>query len=437
MPNNPMDNGHPLSALLPMAIGYLALLALVGGLGYWSATAQIAGAVIAPGVVQVQTNRQIVQHLEGGVVAEILAKDGDYVESGEVLLRLDGTRLRSELTIVEGKLQEVRARSARLEAERDNSEIITYPDELLVLAEASPAIANQLLGQSQLYLATRATQSLETDLLGEQIEQIGNRLEGTNAQLDALLTQRELIAEELENQQALLARGLAQASRVMDLRGNEASVLGQIGKTNAEIAELKGQEAGLRIELVRVASQRQEEAISELRDLRLNEIELAERQGSLTDVLSHLEVRSPVSGIIYGSEVFANQSVVKAGAPIMYVIPQDQPLVISARVDSISIDQVKLGQDASFRFPVFDIRMTPELLGYVSRVSADILTDESSGLAYYAVELLPKEGELDKLGDQVLLPGMPVEAFLKTGDRSPLSYLVKPFTDYFVRAFRE
>ncbi len=230
MPNNPFDNEPTLSALLPMTTGYLALLALVGGLGYWSATAQIAGAVIAPGVIQVQTNRQVVQHLEGGVVAEILAKDGDYVESGEVLIRLDGTRLQSELTIVEGKLQEIRARSARLKAERDDREIITYPDDLIVLAESNPAIADQLLGQSQLFFATRATQSLETELLGEQIEQIGNRLEGTSAQLDALLIQSELIAEELDNQQALLARGLTQASRVMDLRSNEASFLGQIGK---------------------------------------------------------------------------------------------------------------------------------------------------------------------------------------------------------------
>ncbi len=158
---------------------------------------------------------------------------------------------------------------------------------------------------------------------------------------------------------------------------------------------------------------------------------------SLIDVLSHLEVRSPVSGIIYGSQVFAHQSVVKAAAPIMYVIPQDQPLVIAGRVDLINIDQVILGQDASFRFSNFDLRTTPELLGYVSRVSADVLTDEGSGLAYYAVELLPKDGELEKLGNQVLLPGMPVEAFLKTGDRSPLTYLTKPFTDYFARAFRE
>ncbi|MGB5560420.1 MAG: HlyD family type I secretion periplasmic adaptor subunit, partial [Paracoccaceae bacterium] len=277
----------------------------------------------------------------------------------------------------------------------------------------------------------------ESRLIGEQIDQIENRVLGIKAQLEALSLQRHLLQQELANQQTLLDRGLTQARAVMELRTDEASMLGQIGKLNADIAELKGQIAALKIELVKLRTARQQEAISTLRDLQYSEIELAERRLSLKDTLSRLDVTAPVSGIVYGSLVFALQSVVQPGAPIMYVIPQDQPLVVAARVETINIDQVHVGQEAGLRFTAFDQRATPEVLGYVSRVSADAITDEVTGQSYYAAELLPKEGELQKLGDRVLVPGMPVEAFIKTGDRSPLTYLTKPLTDYFTRAFRE
>ena len=311
-----------------------------------------------------------------------------------------------------------------------------YPENLLELAKTDPGIARQMAGQTRLFAASRTALAQESEQLNEQIIQIDNRLAGTRAQLDALNHQKQLVGEELTNQQSLLERGLAQASRVLELRSEAASILGQIGKLNADMAEMRGQTAGIKIELVKLMTRRQQDAISTLRDLQYSGIELAQRQISLRDTLSRLEVRAPVSGIVYGSQVFALQSVVQQGAPIMYVIPQDQPLVIAARVDTINIDQVRIGQGASLRFTVFEQRRTPEVLGYVSKISADVITDEVTGLAFYAVELLPREGELAKLGDEILLPGMPVEAFIKTGDRSPLAFLTKPLMDYFARAFR-
>ena len=430
-------NTRATRAWFPITVGILALVLLIGGLGYWSVYARIAGAVVSSGMIQVETNRQIIQHPVGGVVGAILAKDGDFVDGGQTLIRLDGAQLRSELSIVEGQLFEIQARSARLEAERDDASKIVFPENLLELVKTKPAVKRQVIGETRLFEANQTALSQEFNLLGEQIAQIENRIDGTRAQIEALASQGELLAQERDNQETLLNRGLAQASRVMELRSQEASMKGQLGKLNADIAELRGQTAGYEIERVRLSTSRKQEAITNLRDLQFREIELAERRLSLNDTLSRLDIRAPVSGIVHGSEVFALQSVISPGAPIMYVIPQDQPLVIAARVDTINIDQVRIGQDASLRFTVFDQRTTPEIFGYVSRISADVIQDEITGLSFYAVELLPKTDELDKLGDEVLLPGMPVEAFIKTGDRSPLDYLTKPLTDYFARAFRE
>jgi membrane fusion protein, type I secretion system len=424
-------------ATLPLSVGFLALAVLIGGIGYWAVTARIAGAVVASGMIQVESNRQVIQHPEGGVVGEILAKEGDFVDAGQVVIRLDTKRLRSELSIVEGQWIEILARSARLAAERDDREEIEFSGTLLAFAGDRPAVVEQMQGQNRQFEAVRASLAQETALLNENIYQIENRIDGTEAQLEAIRQQRVLISQELENQESLLQKGLAQASRIMGLRSNEASARGQIGKLEADIAELKGQIATISIELIKLRTGRTQNAITELRDVQYSEIELAERRAALIETLSRMDVKAPVSGLVYGMQVFAVQSVVQAGAPVMYIIPQDQPMVVAARVDTTNIDQVSIAQEASLRFIAFDQKFTPEVVGYVAKISADAVTDEVTGQSYYAVELLPEEKELEKLGDNVILPGMPVEAFIKTGDRSPLTYLTKPLTEYFVRAFRE
>lgn len=424
-------------ATIPLLVGYLSLAVLIGGLGYWSVTARIAGAVVASGLIEVQSHRQVIQHPEGGVVGAILAIDGDVVEADQTLIRFDGRRQRSELKIVEGQLFEILARSSRLKAERDDLETLVFPTELSELSGTDKTIERQLIEEANLFAARRLALAQETAQLNEQVTQTENRIEGTTSQLVAMSNQLRLVGQELENQQSLFQQGLTNAARVLDLQTRQASLQGELGKLTADTAELRGEISALRVELLKLRTRRQEDAISALRELQYSEIELAERRVALLDTLSRLEVKAPLSGIIYGSQVFALQSVVQPGAPIMYVIPQGLPLVIAARVDTIHIDQIHIGQEAALRFSSFDQRWTPTILGTVRRISADVVTDEITGIAYYAVELAPKEDEMAKLGDQELLPGMPVEAFIRTGDRSPLAYLTKPLTDYFVRAFRE
>lgn len=424
-------------ATLPAAVGFSALALLLGGLGIWGTQTKLSGAVISSGIVEVQSNRQVVQHPEGGVVGEILARDGDYVMAGQPLLRLDGTFLMSELTIVEGQLVEIHARKARLEAERNGDEEIVVPEALGTFLRDDAVIRTVIDGQRRLFLARRETIAKQTEQLLEQKAQAESQIDGTEAQLVSLRQQIDLITEELTDQQSLLNRGLTQASRVRSIRREKARLIGDVGRLEADVARLKGQIAGTGIEILTLEAARREEANAELRDLQFREVELAERRVALKERLSRLDIRAPVTGTVYGSEVYALQSVVQPAAPMMYVVPRDTPLLVAARVDAVHIDQVYAGQPATLRFPAFNQRQTPELSGHVVNLSADAFTDERTGFNFYRVEVVPDEDQLERLNGQVLLPGMPVETFIRTDERTPLSYLIKPFADYFVKAFRE
>ncbi|WP_324752424.1 HlyD family type I secretion periplasmic adaptor subunit [Roseovarius sp. Pro17] len=422
---------------LPLATGIIALFVLVGGLGVWLVRTEISGAVVASGMVQVESNRQVVEHLDGGMVGEILVKDGDIVEAGDVLIRLDGQRVKSELTIVQGQLQEIMARQARLRAERDDADTVEPDEELLALAADSPEIRQIIKGEVALFDARRAALAQEVDLLGEQNRQITNRIEGIEAQLQALRTQRDLLEQQLTDQQSLLKQQLTQRSQVVDLQREEADFLGQIGRLEAEIAELRGQAAGNAIEVLQLRTRRQEEAATELRDMQYRQAELLEKRSSLLETISRLNVRAPVGGVIYNTQVFAVQSVAQPGEPLMYVIPQDQPLVVSSQINGINIDEVYVGQEAILQFSSFNQRDTPEVRGQISRISADVIKDETTGLNYYSAEILPYQVAIAALGDQTLVPGMPVEVFIKTSDRTAFEYLTQPLMNFFNRSFRE
>jgi len=424
------------SAKWPMTVGFVALIALVGGLGFWSVNSKLAGAVIASGMVQVESNRQVIQHPEGGVVGAIYVDDGDTVTAGQVLIQFDQTMTRSELTIVSGQLVEIQARRARLQAERDDNAGMIVSPALAEAAIGNPDVKSTLEGQARLFEARNTSVRQQTEQLLEQRSQFEFQIIGAQAQLAALKSQILLIAGERRDQQALFDKGLTSTSRVSALQREEARLQGQIGSLDADIAQIRGRVASTNIDMLSLKNRRREEAITALRDIQYSAIELAERELTLKERLARLEVRSPVSGIIYGLQVFALQSVVQPAAPMMYVIPQDQPLIVTARIDAIHVDQIFIGQPVTMRFSAFDQRQTPELAGKVKKLSADVFVDEATGRSFYSVELFPNEGELAKLDGSTILPGMPVEAFIQTDERTPLSYLTKPLTDYFARAMK-
>lgn len=422
----------------PLILGLIALTILVGGFGWWAYATNISGAIIASGQIEVDQNRQVVQHPDGGVVAKILIDEGDAVVAGQTLIQLDETLLRSELSIIEAQLFELIARRARLEAERDGETDIDYEPELITRAEDDPEVRDVMDGQTRLFIARNESVAREIEQLGKRRDQIADQVTGIDAQQTALSEQLSFIDEELKDQQTLLDRGLAQASRVLALQREAARLSGTVGELTAQKAQAEGRITEIDIEVLKLGTRRREEAISTLRDLQFRERELAEQRRALHERLSRMEITSPVSGIVYGLTVFAERSVLRAAEPVLYVVPQDRPLVIAAQVEPIHIDQLFLDQEVSLRFSALDQRKTPELFGRVVQISADAFQDEASRVSYYRAEIVLSEGEQARLPEgTVLIPGMPVEAFIRTADRTPLAYLVQPFADYFSKALRE
>ncbi|WP_099827776.1 HlyD family type I secretion periplasmic adaptor subunit [Oceaniglobus indicus] len=422
----------------PVIFGLLTLLILVGGFGSWAALSTLSGAVIATGQIEVDSNRQVVQHPDGGVVEEILVREGDTVARGDTLVRLDPTLLQSDLTTVEGQLFELMARKARYVAERDGRDDVTFPAELVEVAATRPEVLELLEGQRRLFQARVESIAGEVEQLGQRRLQIASQIRGITAQQEALETQIALIGEELKNQQSLLDRGLAQASRVLSLQREDARLRGTVGELMANAGEAEERITEIDLEILKLDTRRREEAITQTRDLQYRELELAERRRALIEQLNRLDITAPVSGAVYGMQVFAERSVIRPADPVLYIVPQDRPLVITARVGATNVDQIYLGQDVVLRFSAFDARTTPEFFGTVTQISADAFTDEASQGSFYRVEIRLKDRELDKLPEKLtLLPGMPVEAYLRTEDRAPIAYLVKPLTDYFAKAFRE
>ncbi len=426
------------SATLPLTLGLLGLALLVGGFGTWAVRSNIAGAIVATGRIEVDRNRQVVQHLDGGMVAEILVDEGDTVASGDVLIRLDDQALQSELLITEGQLYELMARRGRLEAEQDELDSISFAPELAEAAAARPEMADLIAGQERLFRARNESAAREIDQLDKRRGQIVSQIEGIDAQKDALEIQLDLIADQLVDQQTLLDRGLTQASTVLDLKREKARLQGSVGELIANRAQAEGKMTEIDIEIDKIGSSRREEATTRLRELQYQEIGLAEERRSLLDRIERLVITAPVSGIVYGMQVHTPRSVIRGADPVLFLVPQDRPLVIAARVEPIHIDQIHTDQAVILRFSAFDQRQTPELIGRVTQVSADAFEDEASQMSFYRAEIELAEGELAKLPEgTVLIPGMPVETFIRTRDRSPIAYLVKPLSDYFTKAFRE
>ena len=342
------------------------------------------------------------------------------------------------MTLIEGQLFELMARRGRLEAQRDEAETIRFPA-TLVEAAAVNADAQELMdGQQNLFEARRDSVAREREQLAKQANQIEDQIEGIRAQETSLAAQLELIEPQLVNQQRLLDSGLAQAASVLRLQQEKASLTGEIGRLIASRAQAEGRITEIEIVGLKLGTSGREEAITQLREIRYRELSLIEQRRALLALIDRLDIRAPVSGIVYSMQVTTPRSVIRAAEPLLYLIPQDRPLVIAAQVNPTNIDEISVGQEVNLRLSSLDQRTTPELKGRVMLISADAFAEENTGRSYFRAEITLSPGEMERLDEgTILLPGMPVDTFIKTGDRSPLTYLVKPMTDYFVRSWRE
>ncbi|SFK12417.1 HlyD family type I secretion periplasmic adaptor subunit [Celeribacter neptunius] len=418
--------------------GVFCVALLFGGFGGWAVLARIDGAVVASGQVQVEQNRQAVAHRDGGEVAAVNVAEGDQVARGALLIELSGEDARNEIAQVETQLYEYLARAARLEAERDQADAILLSDELSARMAEDPQVARSVTGQKDLFTARQATAKAEIAQLDKQRSQIEVQIDGLAAQKAALSEQLSLLEEDLTAQTALLDRGLTQQSRVIALRRDAVQISGEIGRIDSAEAQAQVQITEIELQILKLGSDRRESAITELRDIQANISNLREQLAGLNARLNRLDIRAPVAGIVYGLSVFGPGAVVSPAQPVLYLVPQDRPLIVTVRINPTHIDKVYPGQPVRLRFTTFDRRSTPELEGAVTRISPDAFIDEATGASYYRADIhIPEEQRARLPEGAVLIPGMPVETYMSTGERSPLAYLTKPLTDYFKRAFRE
>lgn len=416
--------------------GAAAATVLVFGVGGWATTTEFAGAVVAPGSFVVESNVKKVQHPTGGVVGELRVRDGDKVVSGEVVVRLDETITRANLSIVTKQLDELYAREARLRAERDDADTLTFPPGLLERAQ-EPELAQALENERKLFEHRRASRDGQKAQLRERVAQLREEIEGLARQSAAKTQEIEATRKELESVRFLWGKNLVQIQRITGLERDAAKLAGEQGQIAAATAQAKGKITETELQILQVDQDLRSEVAGNLRDTQAKIAEMIERKVTAEDQLRRIDIRAPQTGMVHQLAVHTIGGVIGPGEPIMVIVPEADALTVEAKVAPQDIDQLHIGQPTMLRLSAFNQRTTPEIMGTVSRISADLSTDPHSGAKFYTVRIaLPKE-ELARIGDLKLIPGMPVETFIQTGTRTVLSYLTKPLTDQVSRAFRE
>lgn len=404
------------------------------GVGGWAATASLSGAVIAPGTFVVERNVKKVQHSYGGIVSEISVKNGDHVKIGTTLIRLDATQIRAELGVITSQLTELEARRVRLNAERDNLESMP---EVRSTMNDKPEFKTSLAGEIRLFEDSKRSRESQKQQLGLRIDQLNEEIGGLSAQRDAKGGELKLIQQELEQVSLLHGKGLTPISRVYAMEREEKRLSGEHGGLVAQIARANGQISEIHVQILMIDENARVQAQRELRSIEAKLSELVEREVAANDKLSRVEIKAPQSGIVHELSAHTIGGVVTAAEQIMLIVPEEDDLTIQAQIAPTDVDQVLVGRAAKLRLSAFNQQTTPELSGHVVHVSADVTVDPKTGHNYYVARLAMDEKSRKSVGDLKLVPGMPVEVFMATGERTALSYLSKPFTDQIQRAFRE
>lgn len=417
------------------ATGWLMVTLVFGGLGAWSVFAPFEGAVLTSGSIVVESSQQAIQHLEGGIVAGIDVREGDLVEAGATLLTLDGTATQARLASIEARLMGLIGREARLLAERDDRD-----EPVLDPAHADFAdnaeLAGILLSQASLFRARAASRRTQVSLLRQRIRQLEARITGVGNEIAANELQASLIGEEIADLSVLLDRGLSPKPRVLALQRDKARLDGEREALIAQVATTRVQIGEAELELNHLTEGFREAVLTELQDVQTQIAELSEQRISARDQLRRLDIVSPRDGRIIGIKTHTIGGVIGAGEPIMHVVPEDDELVARVRIAPRDIDKVSAGAPATLRFTAFSAQETPEIPGEVIRVSADALQDEATGILYFeGLIRIPRDNET--LGDFELVPGMPVDAQVRTESRTVISYLLKPLADAVTATFRE
>ena len=420
---------------LALALGLSA--ALVLGVGGWASLTQIAGAVIAPGQLVVESDVKKVQHPSGGVVGELRVREGSRVRAGEVLIRLDETQTRANLEIVLKALDELAARRARDEAERDGAATIAFPGALLARARDDRTVAALIEGERRLFSARLSGREGQKAQLRERVAQLRQEITGLTEQATAKEREIALIGTELKGVRELYAKTLVPYARVTALERDAARLDGERGQLVASTASARGKITETQLQILQIDGDMRTEVGKDLSEIRAKWSELVEKRVAAEDQLKRVDLRAPQDGTVHQLTVHTVGGLVVPQEPAMLVVPSADQLAVEVRIQPQDIDSVHLDQRAMLRFSAFNQRTTPEIEGQVTRISADVSQDAKTGVSYYTVRIGVAEAQKDRLGGARLVPGMPVEAFLQIGERSVLSYLTKPLADQIAKAWRE
>ena len=428
--------GSRKSIRLHLIIGLAIVGVLTFGIGGWASTAQISGALIAPGSIVVDSNVKKVQHPTGGVVGEVRVRDGDRVKAGDIVVRLDDTVTKASLAIVTKQLNGLWARAARLSAEQEGADKITFPPQLLD-ASNDPEVKSLMTSEEKLFEVRSSGRRGQKAQLAERISQLNEEIGGLQAQENAKSREIELIQKELVGVRDLFAKNLIQISRLTTLERDATRLEGDRAQFIAQKAQAKGKIAETELQIIQIDKDLFSEVSKDMREINDKVGEYVERKVTAEDQLRRIDIRAPQDGMVLQSTVHTVGGVITAGDAIMLIVPDADNLSVEAKVNPQDIDQLRIGQNTLLRLSAFNQRTTPELNGTISRISADATTDQRTGQSYYTIRVSIPPTEVARLGEVRLIPGMPVEAFVQTGDRTMISYLAKPLSDQLMRAFRE
>jgi HlyD family secretion protein len=416
--------------------GFVVLVVVLGGAGAWATTTQLSGAVIAPGTVVVESNVKKVQHATGGIVGELYVRNGVKVEQGQILLRLDETVARATLGIVSSQIDELSAREARLDAERNDRDALAFPD-TLTKRRSEPTVAIALSDEEKLFQSRRAARTGQRAQLKEQIAQIEDEIRGLGAQREATEKEIKFIEEELKGVADLYKNKLVTIDRFMKLQRAQVNLYGSRGRFIADVARARGKISEIENQVLQIDRDFRTEVLKELREVQGKIAELHERETAAKDQLRRLEIRAPQAGFVHQLVAHTVGGVVTAGETIMLIVPRSDKLVVEAHVAPHDIDQVNATAKVVARVMAGNQRTSPDIQGTITRVSADLTQDSPTSAPYYLVRASLAEEGVARLHGMKLVPGMPVTLFVQTQDRTPLEFLIKPLKEQIAHAFRE
>ena len=433
-PQPPWDTNRSISR--HMLAGLVIVIVLTGGVGGWAGTMTLSGALIAQGSIVVDSNVKKVQHPTGGIVGELRVRDGDRVKQGDVVVRLDDTVTRANLAIVTKGLDELYARKARLESERDGADTVKFSPGLLARTQ-DPEIASIVDGERKLFELRYSARTGLKAQLRQRIEQLNEEVRGLKAQRESKEKETRLIDREKEGVYDLWKQKLVPLTKLTELERAAVRLEGEAAQLVAQTAQAAGKVSETELQIIQIDRDLSSEVAKETREIDGKIGEFVERKVTAEDQLKRVEIRSPQDGMVFQSNVHTIGGVITAGDAMMLIVPDADNLTVEAKVNPQDIDQVRAGQIALLRFSAFNQRTTPEIYGTVTRISADASTDQRTGQTYYTIRISMAGDEVAKLGDVRMVPGMPVETFVQTGDRTMISYFIKPFHDQLMRMFRE